>query len=170
MLYGGKMIVTILPFLVLCLTFLACLTDLRGMKIPNIISIIGFLLFVVFIVLSVLAGKDFSLFYDNLIVGVAMFLLTFFLFAVNIFGAGDAKLATVVAFWIGLQGIAVFLFSMALSGGVLGVVALYFIKKGVPVKWQKGWLKNLADGRADVPYAIAIFFGTVASFHHIGLI
>jgi prepilin peptidase CpaA len=92
------------------------------------------------------------------------------LFAVKIFGAGDAKLATVVAFWVGLQGIAVFLFSMALSGGVLGVIALYFIKKGVPVKWQKGWLKNLADGRADVPYAIAIFFGTVASFHHIGLI
>ena len=99
-----------------------------------------------------------------------MFVITFVFFAFKIFGAGDAKLATVISLWTGFHGMIAFLFFMTFTGGVLGVIALVFMRKGVPKSWQKGWLKKLAEGRPDIPYAIAIFVGTFASFISLGYV
>jgi len=161
------MITSLLPVFILCVIAVSCVTDLKGMKIPDIIPVLVMVGFVAFCALS---GQPLSAFYDELIVGGAVFLLTFVLFCLNMFGAGDAKLATAVSFWVGVKGIGAFLFFMTVAGGLLGVAALIFMKKGVPRSWQKGWLKHLSDGRADVPYAVAIFIGAIAGFMHSGLI
>lgn len=165
------MILSLVPFVVLCLCAVACITDLRGMKIPNIIPMLVMALFIIFVCVSVLfLDQPISIFYDELIVGLVVFVLTFIFFCLNMFGAGDAKLVTAVSFWIGLKGVAAFLFFMTVAGGVLGVIALIFMKKGVPVHWRKGWLRQLSEGRADVPYAVAIFIGAILGFAHAGLI
>ncbi len=150
---------------IILLTFMACVTDLRGMKIPNMIPSFIMGLFISYIAFStIFVGVELSHFYGCFLVGFGIFLLTFIFFALNVFGAGDAKLATALAFWIGLKGVGAYLFFMALAGGVLGLIAIIVMKKGVPEKWQKGWLKILSEGRSDVPYAVAIFCGLVAGF------
>lgn len=163
------MIVT--PYLVLCLVLYACFTDVRHLKIPNFISIAILVLFLGTVAWEFFnAGAPLSLWIDNILAALAMFVITFVFFAFKIFGAGDAKLATVISLWTGVHGMIAFLFFMTFTGGVLGVIALVFMKKGVPKSWQKGWLKKLAEGRPDIPYAIAIFVGTFASFISLGYV
>jgi Flp pilus assembly protein protease CpaA len=62
-------------------------------------SIFG--LFIVYAVVLVMQ-QDISTLYGHLIAGSVMFVVTFIFFALNMFGAGDSKLATSIAFWVGL--------------------------------------------------------------------
>ncbi len=160
----------VLISLVLLVTFIACITDLRGLRIPNSIPALIMGLFLIYVGYGLLNGIELRSFYGSFIAGGGVFVLTFFFFALNIFGAGDAKLASALSFWLGLKGVFAFLMVMAFTGGGLGVVALIVMKRGVPLSWQKGWLKALSEGRADVPYALAIFAGAVAGFMHAGML
>lgn len=164
------MILHLFIFGIVCAAGVACLTDLRGMKIPNAIPAFIMGAFIAFVSYDVINGTPLDYFFWNLVVGCVVFALTFLLFALKAFGAGDAKLATALSFWVGIKGIAAFLFFMTVIGGLLGVVALIFMKKGVPENWQKGWLKKLEEGQASVPYAIAIFGGTIAGFVSAGFL
>ena len=163
--FCGVGMLFILSIAALCLALCACVTDLRGLKIPNMIPATIMGLFCVYAVYIAFYG-DVTALYSHLAAGLGMFIVTFIFFAVKMFGAGDAKLATALAFLIGTKGIVAFIFFMTLTGGVLAIFAMLLMKKGVPVSWQKGWLKHLAEGRADIPYAVAIFIGTVAGMTH----
>ncbi|MBL4589993.1 MAG: prepilin peptidase [Alphaproteobacteria bacterium] len=140
------MILHFFIFSVVCAAGIACITDLRGMKIPNAIPTFIMGAFIAFVGYSFINGAPLDFFTLNFVVGGVVFVLTFILFALKAFGAGDAKLATALSFWVGIKGIAAFLFFMTVIGGLLGVVALVLMKKGVPENWQKGWLKKLAEG------------------------
>lgn len=94
------------------------------------------------------------------------FAVTFGLFAMGIFGGGDAKLFSVAALFTGLSGLGPFAVLTALAGGVLAVIYL--------VANPKRALRGLtAKGRAEggsrgVPYGVAIAIGAVATLYFRG--
>ena len=151
--------ITAVAFLfTLVLALWASVEDFRGLQIPNFISVA--------ILASFLAAWAF----DRHLVGgswwlpfaisFGIFVLSYLMFAVNIMGAGDSKLATVLSLWLGFKGLLIFIFYMSLAGGVLGVLTL-LIKKYKPFKSSSGngWIVQVQGGRNAVPYGIAITLG-----------
>ena len=149
----------------------AGLSDIRGLKIPNLYSGVVILAFVACYGLLWAFGRGdvFSSLSSHLLGAVIVFGVTAAMFAFGMIGAADSKLGTAYALWVGLLGIFPFLFYMTLAGGVLGVVSLV-IKKRKPFKSpSKGsWVAQVQAGESKVPYGVAIVFGALASFVNIG--
>ncbi|GAB4121043.1 MAG: hypothetical protein Kow00104_04370 [Rhodothalassiaceae bacterium] len=79
------------------------------------------------------------------------------LFAAGAMGGGDAKLIPVMALWVGTDGIATFLYVMALAGGLVALAMLVYRairRRRVPA----GMLSS-----GSVPYALAIAAGGIAA-------
>jgi len=151
---------------------LASISDFRGMVISNTYSIIIAAAFVVAFAGMWALEQDhvFEPVLGHLISAGIVFIVTLGLFAINVLGAADSKMASAYALWVGsLQGLFVFLFYMALAGGLLGVVALV-IKKWKPFQSppEKSWVGQLQAGHNKVPYGIAIFIGALAFFAKVG--
>lgn len=112
------------------------------------------------------AGDGFLSWKVHLAAAGFMLVATFFMFVLKAWGAGDSKLATAIALWIGLKGLATFLTVMALSG--LGLVAISFAIRFRP--WKLGifpehsWIARLQAGEKNLPYGIAIALGGLAAF------
>jgi Flp pilus assembly protein protease CpaA len=70
-----------------------------------------------------------------------------------------------------MKGLVVFLFYMALMGGLLGIAALV-MKKKQPFKNppEGSWAQKAQSGKSVVPYGIAITFGAWCAFFHTGFI
>ncbi len=137
----------------LCLAF-AALNDLFTMTIPNRISAI---LMASFLVIAPLSGMDMQTFGMSLIAGLAVFCVSFILFAMNTMGGGDAKLLTASAVWFGFDmPLALYMLAVAILGGVL-TMGILFIRSyrqeimvtGLPVPDSLLVAKK-------VPYGIAI--------------
>ena len=97
----------------------ACITDLRSRRIPNVLTFTAAGLAIVFhLVFSGPAAGAFSV--AAWFAGVALF---FPVFAVGGLGAGDLKLVGAVAAWLGSPWLAlwVVLYS-AIAGGIMGIV------------------------------------------------
>lgn len=158
-------------FLVCGVGFLSALSDIRGLNIPNWHSllIIG-AFFVCYGLLRLFGHADvFASLPAHLLGTLIVFLITLAMFALKGLGAADSKLATAYALWVGPGGMIVFLFYMALTGGLLGLAAL-LIRKYKPFKTPKegGWVAHLQAGQSKVPYGVAIVCGALASFLKLG--
>lgn len=170
------MIISILAWAVLSLTLAAAFCDLKSLKIPNILCLAILGLWIVgCVILCVTAGWDTSKSFllSGLLTGGLAFGVGFIAFALNIMGAGDAKLFAVLGLWTGFTGFLLLLIWTALAGGLLGALALYFKKSpGLTAKLAPrfGWFHALHTGRNAVPYGVAIFVGTFASFLKSGLL
>jgi len=160
-------ITLVLALGVIGLTVWGAVCDFRGLKIPNIISvcIIG-----AFVISFYATPEFFFSWWLHLLSMLTMFLLTFIMFTFGVIGGGDSKMASAVSLWLGFKGVAAFVFSMALAGGILGVVGLWIIKKK-PFASPRigGWVDQLQNGRNAVPYGIAICIGTIVGFLKIDL-
>lgn len=158
-------------FVVLGVGVIAAHSDIKGMTIPNICSVIILAVFVVCYLVMWLSGNE-AIFYpllSHILAFVLVFLSTLALFAFKLVGAGDSKLSSAYALWMGMQGLIPFLFYMALAGGLLGVFAV-ILKKYAPIKDPKpdGWVAQVQGGASKVPYGVAIVIGVLASFVKIG--
>lgn len=166
--------------LVLFLTFLfvavavgamAAWSDFKGLTIPNWHSAAIFLSFVAAYVLMRLFGHDdiFSSLWSHGAAGLVVFVVTALLFTLGTMGAADSKLSTAYAFWTGVAGLPAFLFYMALTGGLIGLITL-FLRKYKPFRHVAagGWIARAQAGENKVPYGIAITAGALASFVHLG--
>jgi prepilin peptidase CpaA len=137
----------------------AAISDIKGFIIPNAISlilIIGFPLY--WLAANTISGGSLSLF-GALVAGVIVFLVTFALYAFGLFGAGDVKLLTALAFWAGTAHIAVIVVNIALIGGVLAIGIL------VTRLW-KSRRPDATDtaaslGKTPMPYGVAISAGGI---------
>ncbi len=166
-----SLIVFILCFsTVLVVGVLSARSDFRGMVIPNEYSVIVLAAFVV----AYLATNFFGvlMFYSlssHLLAGGLVFGVTLALFGLGMIGAADSKLTSVYALWLGMHGVLVFLFYMALLGGILALVALYIGKKK-PFKdpLVGSWVDQVQGGASKIPYGIAIVGGVLASFVKLG--
>ncbi|MCB9978749.1 MAG: prepilin peptidase [Rhodospirillales bacterium] len=142
-------------------------SDFRGMTIPNRYSLMVVGAFVcAFSVLSLTGREDvFSSLGSHLGGAGIMFAVTLWMFAAGMIGAGDSKIGTAFALWAGLAGLPVYLFSMALSGGVLGFLTLalrrWTVWPGAP---EGSWVARAQRGESVVPYGIAIVFGAIFAF------
>jgi len=113
--------------------FVACLacaasSDIRAMRIPNWISLALIALFTVFALAQPAAPVG-----AHALVGLATLSLTFVLFAGNCLGAGDAKLLSALALWMGPALIAQFLALVGILGGVF--VMLLFAAHGLSARY-----------------------------------
>jgi prepilin peptidase CpaA len=84
--------------------------------------------------------------------GIA-FLVSFLLYAFRLIGAGDSKLISAVALFVGMPPLAEFALVMSLAGGVLAVMSLVSHPTRALVMLQMG---GRADAGRGVPYGIAI--------------
>ena len=147
-------------------------SDWRGMLIPNAYSLGIVVSFVpAWLAFAFFAEESgyFQGWSSHLGAFAVIFAGSFVLFALNMFGAGDSKLATAFALWVGFEGLGAFVFYMALAGGLLGIATLY-LRKRKPVKNppEGGWIARAQAGDNAVPYGIAITIGAAACFIWLG--
>ncbi|MGH1376206.1 MAG: A24 family peptidase [Alphaproteobacteria bacterium] len=158
-------------FVVLAVGALAGLSDLRSMTIPNIYSVYVIAAFVVAYLTLFLSGNDnvFGSLSSHLISVFGAFVVTFCLFVTKVIGAGDSKFGSACALWVSAKYLPIFLFFMALVGGVLGVVAL-ILKRKKPIEnpVEGSWVHQVQSGADKVPYGVAIAFGMLIAFVHAG--
>ncbi|MEZ5814156.1 MAG: prepilin peptidase [Alphaproteobacteria bacterium] len=150
---------------------LSALSDVRGMRIPNLHSGIIIGAFVVCYGLLWLGGRDdvFAPLGSHLLGGLVVFGVTLAMFMGGVFGGGDSKLASAFSVWLGLKGLIPFVFYMSVAGGLLALAALA-LKKWKPVKNPKpeSWIARVQAGESKVPYGVAIVMGALVSFVEIG--
>lgn len=118
----------------------AAVSDLRSFHIPNAIPIA---LATVVGVLAIL-GHAAVPWQSALAAGATAFIAGFALFAVGIWGGGDAKLLAAASLWTGFAAMPRFLAVMVLAGGVVAAAVLVRRRLGGP------------SAAAGVPYGIAI--------------
>lgn len=151
---------------------MAALSDYRGFRIPNMISIVIVAAFVVAFGTVTLTGQRSDVFFSlsSHVISAAVVLgVTAILFALGQLGAGDSKFATAIGLWLGLPGLAAFLFYMALGGGIVAGASLALKRwKPFPNAAEGGFVAKAQQGANQVPYGIAIAFGAAAAFLYRG--
>jgi prepilin peptidase CpaA len=162
-----SLILDILLLTVLSVTVLSCISDFRTMRIPNFHSAI---ILASFLLAWLISPASFGKWWDPVASFALMFSVTFGMYCARMVGSGDTKLGSVLAPWIGLKGIAIYLFFMALAGGVLGVMAIVMRKKKPFKNPPEGsWAAQVQSGKSAVPYGIAITIGAWVALFHTGL-
>ena len=134
-------------------TVAACY-DLLTMQIPNRFPAA---LAIAFLALALLSGLPLPAIGLHVLTGLGLLLATFALFAFGYLGGGDAKLASAIALWLGIEQALPFLILTALFGGALSLVILGF--RSVPLPgFLLGWTpaKRLHEKGAGIPYGVAI--------------
>ena len=115
-------------------TVAACY-DLLTMQIPNRFPAA---LVVAFLALALLASLPMASIGVHLLVGAGVLAGTFALFAFGFLGGGDAKLASAIVLWLGIEQALPFLVLTALFGGALSLAVLAF--RAVPLPgFLLGW-------------------------------
>lgn len=150
----------------------AALSDWRGFIIPNAYPAGILVAFVpaygAFLWLGAESGF-FDEWMSHALAFAISFVLTFALFSLKLFGAGDSKLCAAFSIWVGLPGLMAFFFYMALAGGVLGIMTILLKKyKFFPDAPAGTWLAQAQEGINAVPYGIAITAGAVIAFFYLG--
>lgn len=146
---------------------LAGFSDFRGMTIPNQYSLVVMGAFLCAFGAFALTGREgiFLPIGSHLLSAGIVFGVTLWMFAAGMIGAGDSKLGTAFALWTGLQGLPVYLFFMAVSGGVLGVATLILRRRRLwPGAPEGSWIGRAQRGESVVPYGIAIVLGAILAF------
>lgn len=150
----------------------AGVADFKTMNIPNIYSLGIVLAFIPAFVTDALTGggvEYFASWQSHVLTGVGMFAVTFLLFSLGMIGAGDSKLVSALALWVGLPGLPAFLFYMAIIGALLGLVTKTMNKKILVANAKEGsWIAKAQGGFGGVPYGIAIASGAIIAFYQLG--
>jgi len=135
------------------MTFAGCM-DLVTMTIPNKVSIA---LVVVFLIAAAIVKMPLETFAMHVAVGFGMLVICMGLFATNILGGGDAKLLPAAALWVGFDHLFGYMFWVALLGGALSILLLFY-RANLPPTWLLGraWAMRLHSKKTGIPYGIAI--------------
>lgn len=162
------MIVALLTCLVLLITLMSCVSDVRRLRIPNsyVIAVL-----VAFVAAYAVSPESFGVWWHPFAAGAVFLVITYVMFAYRMLGAGDAKMGAALALWVGLPGLMAYVMYMAIAGGVVGAASL-LIKKRKPFKNPRegGWIATVQSGGNAVPYGIAITVGAWGTMFHNGFI
>jgi prepilin peptidase CpaA len=135
-------------------TVWAGVMDLITMKIRN--EIVLFLL-AVYAAIAPLAGLDAVQIGWSAAVAFGVLTGMFVFFGFGWIGGGDAKLAAIIALWLGPEHTLSYLLYTAIFGGVLTLGLLQFRSMPLPVYCVRiPWLTQLHEPRNGVPYGVAI--------------
>ncbi|WP_370676531.1 prepilin peptidase [Pleomorphomonas sp. PLEO] len=136
--------------------------DLLTMQIPNRFPAA---LAIAFLATALLTGVSLAGIGIHALVGVGVLAVTFILFSFGFLGGGDAKLASAIALWLGVEQALPFLVLTALFGGALSLTVLAF--RSVPLPgFLLGWppALRLHEKGAGVPYGVALAAAALSVF------
>ena len=161
-------------YVVLGVAMMACVTDIRSRRIPNILTVSAAVAAIGFHVATAgTSGLFFAL--SGWVVGLLLFLP---FFALGGMGGGDVKLLAALGAWVGPGDVFALAVYASIAGGVLGLaVALSRNYLGTALRniWTmlvSWWLMGprpvpsmtLADSKAPrLAYAIPMMIGTVVT-------
>lgn len=142
----------------------ACFTDLFEMTISNKVSLA---LMAGFMGFAFLIGMDVQAMLWHWAMFGVILLGGFSLFAFNVIGGGDAKLAAATGLWFGWSHAASYLLLAAALGGVLTLLMLKFRSELLPERLSRvPWINRLHDTNNGVPYGIALGISAVIIYPH----
>jgi prepilin peptidase CpaA len=131
--------------------------DLASFTIPNRLQLA---LLAAFAVYAFAAGLTPFVLGTHLLAGFLGLALGFTLFARGWIGGGDAKLFAAIALWLGFRDLAAYAVAASLLGGGLTLGILMLRRLPLPAALAgQGWLLRLHDGRAGIPYGVALAAG-----------
>jgi len=162
------MIVTLCIAIVFVVTLMACVSDARSLRIPNLYSVV---VLAAFGVAYLASPENFQPLWNHFLALGIIFAVTYLMFMAGMMGGGDSKFASALAIWIAAKGVMVFVFWMAVMGGVIGILTLWMKKKKPFRNPPAGsWMAAAQKGENKIPYGIAISFGAWIALWHGGLI
>lgn len=130
----------------------ACVSDIRDRRIPNWTILAIAFLFVPW----TMAGPDHAIL-PALGAALVAFLMSCSLYFFRIVGAGDSKLLTVVALFVGLNQLPRFLILVVLAGGVIAACSLLSRPTRALVMFQ---MRGKGTYGRGIPYGLAISVAT----------
>jgi prepilin peptidase CpaA len=137
--------------------------DVATFTIPNWLCLS---IAAVFPAIALIVGLPLASFGLHLAVGAATLALGIMLFAMGLFGGGDAKLMAATALWMGPPAILGFLMATAMIGGALAISILFFRRIPLPAQLlMKSWAVRLHDRGKGIPYGVALAGGGLVAYH-----
>ena len=136
--------------------------DALSMRISNRLNL---LVAVSFFPMAFAAGMPLPMLGLHVATGFALLLAGYALFALRLFGGGDAKLLAAAGLWLGYPASLSFLSYTAVVGGVLAmaVVLWSFIKLDSSIR--EGFIsRRLQFINPDLPYGLALAVGGILAF------
>lgn len=147
------------------LLILAGIFDFLTLKIPNWLTA-G--VAVLFFPASLIMGLHISDYPVHLASAAIMLAVGFGLYAVGLFGAGDAKLMAAAALWFGWPASMPFVVYTVLAGGVLSLALLAWslVKVDQEIRGHS-WIAHFNKFKPNVPYGVAIAAGALIAYPHL---
>lgn len=145
------------PAAFVLLLLAAAVADIAKRRIPNwtVFGLIGLY------AAALIAGRAPSVWWSGLAAAAIVLLATYALYHFDIFGAGDSKLFSAAALFMGLPNLATFCLLSVLAGGVMavGIIAMN------PRRVMRGMTaRGRAEGKGrGIPYGVAIATGAIAT-------
>ena len=101
----------------------------------------------------------------NISCACAILAIAFVMFNLGWVGGGDAKLAAATALWLGWSSILDYGVTAAIYGGILTLIILSARMAPLPAALGRlAWVARLHNGRAGVPYGIALAAAGLAQY------
>ena len=143
-------------FFIACICY-AMVNDFKHLRIPNWISlalIAGFISYAAF------SWESINL-TERLIFTSLIFLVTFILFVLNLFGAGDVKFLSAIGLWTPPHQLATLLLLVALLGGVAAIILIvirYVVNSKLEFEAKNVIIKRVLNfaKKGAMPYGIPI--------------
>ena len=133
----------------------SAITDVISRRIPNSAVVATLVLFAVSAMIERGAGLG-----PQIAAGGIAFVVGYGLYALNIMGAGDAKLFAATALFMGLDHLAAFALATAWTGGLMALVSFASRPRRALVMLH---LRGKGDFGRGIPYGVAISVGGVAT-------
>lgn len=145
----------------ICL-FIAAVTDLFTMTIPNRLS--AFLL-ASFVVLAPVSGLPWAEISMSFAAGAIVLLVCLGFFALNVMGGGDVKLLAASAVWFGFSpALGAFIFQTALWGGLVTLLVMLVRSQASRFAAIEAFVPAPILTTKKVPYGIAIGLAGLLTF------
>ena len=136
--------------------------DALSMRIPNWLTM---LIAAAFLPMAWLTAMQLDVFGLHLLTGFGMFFAGFALFALGLFGGGDAKLLAAAGLWLGWPDLIPFLVLTSFAGAVLALCVGAWSAINMSSEVKDGTIfKYLGSIKPNVPYGYAFAIGAILAF------
>jgi prepilin peptidase CpaA len=145
----------------ICL-FMAAVTDLFTMTIPNRLSIF---LVASFVVLAPVSGLPWAEISMSFAAAAVVLAVCFGFFALNVMGGGDVKLLAATALWFGFSpALGAFIFQTALWGGLVTLLVMLIRSQADRFAFIGNVVPAPILTTKKVPYGVAIGIAGIMTF------
>lgn len=136
--------------------------DALSMRISNRLNAV---ISVSFLPMAFAAGMPLEMLAGHLLTALFLLVVGYMLFAVGVFGGGDAKLLAAAGLWLGYPLVMQFAVLTALIGGGLAAVVGIWTLIKLQSEIHEGFVfRRLGFLKPDLPYGIALAAGAILAF------